>query len=97
MSATQRPSYLWDYDLDQAQFNEILNGRLVKGHLDQNWAIRRLLEYASYEEIVRLIGHKRLVENWSQWRGRIHSKSRVRGFDFLVQWLPEKHPELLRG
>jgi len=97
MPEMQRPSYLWDYDLDQVQFNEILNGRLVKGRLNQDWATRRLLEYASYEEIIRLIGYKRLVANWSHWRGRIRSKSRVRGFDFLVKWLPEKHPELLHG
>lgn len=97
MQATQRLPYLWDYNLDQRQFQEILNGRLTKGRLNQDWATRRLLEYAPYDEIIRLLGYKRLVENWSRWRGRIRSKSRVRGFDFLVQWLPEKHPELLRG
>ena len=97
MQETQRLPYLWDYNLDSAQFYEILNGRLVKGRLNQDWATRRVLEYASYGEIIRLIGYKRLVENWSRWRGKIRSKSRVRGFDFLVKWLPEKHPEYLRG
>ena len=96
MQATYHSSYLWDYDLDQAQFREILNGRLSKGHLDQDWAAHRLLEYAPYEEIIRLLGYKMLVENWSRWRGRVRSKSRVRGLDFLVKWIPEKHPELLR-
>lgn len=97
MAVSQRLSYVWDYDLDQTQFQEILDGRLVLGRLDQNWAARRLIEYAPYEEIVRLIGFKRLVENWHRWRRKIRSKSRVRGLDFLVEWLPEKHPELLRG
>lgn len=97
MQETQRLPYLWDYNLDPDQFYEILNGRLVKGRLNQDWATRRVLEYASYDEIIRLIGYKRLVENWSRWRGKIRSKSRVRGFDFLVKWLPEKHPEYLRG
>jgi len=97
MQATRYPPYVWDYDLDQNQFREILNGHLTKGRLNQDWATRRLLEYAPYEEIIQLIGYKKLVENWSHWRGRIRSKSRVRGFDFLVKWLPEKHPELLRG
>jgi hypothetical protein len=89
--------YVWDYDIDKIQFQEILAGRRVIGRLDQDWAARRLLEYAPYEEIIRLIGFKQLVENWPRWRRRIRSKSRVRGFDFLVKWLPEKHPELLRG
>ena len=97
MQETKHLSYVWDYDLDQAQFEEILAGRRVFGRLNQDWAARRLLEYAPYEEIIRLIGFPRLVENWPRWRGRIRSKSRVRGFDFLVRWLPEKHPELLRG
>jgi hypothetical protein len=97
MEASKHPHYVWDYDLDQAQFLEILEGRRALGRLNQDWAARRLIEYASYEEIVHLIGFKRLVENWPRWRGKIRSKSRVRGFDFLVKWLPEKHPELLRG
>ena len=97
MEATNRLPYVWDYEIDQTQFQEILAGHRAIGRLDQDWAVRRLLEYASYEEIVRLIGFKQLVENWPRWRGRIRSKSRVRGFDFLVKWLPEKHPELLRG
>jgi len=97
MQVAQRLPYVWDYDLDQGQFLEILDGRLTKGRLDQDWAARRLLEYARYDEIIRLIGYKKLVENWPRWRAHVRSKSRVRGFDFLVKWLPEKHPELLRG
>ena len=96
MEAIQRPYYLWDCDLDQAQFIDILEGRRVLGRLDQDWAACRLIEYASYEEIIHLIGFKRLVENWPRWRGKIRSKSRARGLDFLVDWLPKKHPELLR-
>jgi len=97
METTQRLPYVWDYDLDEAQFRDILEGRRAVGRLDQDWAARRLLEYASYEEIIHVLGFKRLVENWPRWRARIRSKSRVRGFDFLVHWLPEKHPELLDG
>lgn len=95
MESRQRLSYVWDYDIDRAQFQEILEGRRALGRLDQDWAAQRLLEYAPYEEIIRLIGFRKLVESWPRWRGKIRSKSRVRGLDFLVSWLPEKHPELL--
>jgi hypothetical protein len=95
MEASKRLPYVWDYDLDEAGFRDILEGRRTLGRLDQDWAARRLLEYASYEEIIRLIGFSRLVNNWPRWRERVRSKSRKRGFDFLVKWLPEKHPELL--
>jgi hypothetical protein len=97
MDVKHRLSYVWDYDIDQTQFREILEGRRVFGRLNGDWAARRLLEYGSYEEIIHLIGFRKLVENWPRWRRGIRSKSRVRGFDFLVKWLPQKHPELLNG
>ena len=94
MSASDSLPYLWDYDLDEAQFRAILDGRQVVGRLDRDWAARRLLEYAPYEEIIRLIGFAKLVKDWPRWRKGISSASRKRGLDFLVKWLPEKHPEL---
>mgnify|MGYP005853206595 CR=1 FL=1 len=91
----KRLPYLWDYDLSPEEFREILAGKMTRGSLDQDWAASRLLEYASYEEIIQEIGFRRLVENWSRWRKNIRSQSRLRGFDFLVKWLPEHHPEML--
>jgi len=90
-----RPSFLWDYDIDEATFREMLGGRKALGRLNRDWAAVRLLEHASYPEIVRLLGFRDLVEGWPKWRGKIRSESRRRGFDFLVEWLPREHPELL--
>lgn len=90
-----RPPYVWDYDIDEAEFGEILAGRKELGRLNRDWAAVRLLEHASYPEIIRLLGYQTLVEEWPRWRPRIRSKSRKRGFDFLAEWLPERHPELL--
>ncbi len=89
-----RLPYVWDYDMSAEQFREILAGKRAIGRLDQDWAARRLLEYASYEDIIKLIGYCRLIENWPRWRPYIRSESRKRGFDFLVAWLPQAHPEL---
>lgn len=88
------PSFLWDYNLSEEEFYQILTGKKTLGKLNQDWAARRLLEYASYKEIIQNIGYARLVNNWSHWRSGIRSVSRKRGLDFLVKWLPEKHPEL---
>lgn len=93
--AKPNPSYIWDYDITEQDFLQILAGQKVIGRLDQDWAALRLLEYAPYEEIVRLVGFTRLVRNWPRWRTHIRSTSRKRGFDFLVSWLPQKHPELI--
>lgn len=95
MGENRRSPYVWDYDIDEQQFAAILAGRLTIGRLDEDWAARRLLEYAPYGEIIRQIGFVRLVENWPRWRASVRSESRRRGFDFLTRWLPEKHPELL--
>jgi len=89
-----KPPYVWDYDLDETQFKDILAGKKIVGRFDQDWAVRRMLEYAPYKDIVQQIGYARLVKNWPRWRNGIRSVSRKRGLDFLVKWLPDKHPEL---
>jgi len=89
--------YLWDYNLTPQEFQDILAGKYTRGTFNQDWAACRLIEYASYEEIIQQIGFLQLVENWARWRKNIRSESRLRGFDFLVEWLPEKHPERLNG
>jgi hypothetical protein len=90
-----RPVYLWDYELDEDTFHALLDGKLTIGRLDSDWAAVRLLEYASYPDIIRLLGFRLLVAGWPRWRTHIRSKSRRRGFDFLVTWLPIHHPELI--
>jgi len=91
----QRLPYVWDYDIDEGAFLEILRGRKTLGHLDQKWAVLRLMEHAPYSEIVRLAGFKEIVRWWPVLRSQIRSAGRKRGFDFLVDWLPRNHPELL--
>ena len=55
-------TFVWDYDLDEAQFRALLDGKNTIGRLDSDWAAIRLLEYASYPEIVHLLGFKRLIK-----------------------------------
>jgi len=88
--------YLWDYDLGEEQFRAILDGERTIDRLDSDWAAVRLLEYASYAEILRLLGFKRIIEGWPRWREKIRSESRRRGFDFLIEWEPRHFPELTK-
>jgi len=87
--------YVWDYNIDRQTFLEILEGKKRIGRLDREWAVVRLLEYAPYADIIRLIGFPALVLGWPEWREKVRAKNRRRGFDFLVEWLPRHHPELL--
>jgi hypothetical protein len=95
MAMKKRSAYVWDYDISEEDFQSMVAGDLTIGRLGQDWAVIRLLEYAAYSEIIRLLGYRRLVEGWPRWRESVRSDSRVRGFDFLINWLPEHHPELL--
>ena len=88
--------YLWDYDISEAQFRNLLEGKISIGRLDSDWAAIRLLDYAPYPDIIHLLGFRRLVEGWPSWREHIRSESRRRSFDFLADWLPVHYPELLK-
>lgn len=91
-----KPYWLWDNDLNESEFVAILSGQSAKGRLDKTWAAVRLLDYAPYLDILRLLGPMALAENWPQWRLRVRSESRRRGLDFLASYLAE-HPEKLHG
>lgn len=93
--AGRRPAYVWDYDIDEAGFRALLAGRETRGRLDRDWAAARLLDHAPWCEIRRLLSLGDLVRGWPAWRRRVRSQSRRRGLDFLVEWLPRHHPELL--
>ena len=87
--------WVWDYDVDEDQFQKLLAGETTLGRLDQRWAAVRLLEYAPYPEIVRRLGFRMLVAKWPAWRRYVRSERRRRGLDFLATWLPHSHPELV--
>jgi hypothetical protein len=90
-----KPSFIWDYDVDEERFKELLSGLITIGHLDKHWAAVRLFEHAPYSEIVRLLGYRGIIRLWPEVRKSIRSHNRKRGLDFLVEWLPQHHPEIL--
>jgi hypothetical protein len=87
--------FLWDYNINEENFQKILAGKLTLGRIDKKWAITRLLEYGSYSEIIHLLGFKGFTEEWPEIREYVRSPRRKRGFDFLHKWLVEKHKELI--
>ena len=93
---TERLPFIWDYDLTAEQFVRLLREGQSLGRLDQAWAAARLLEYGSYADIRRLMGFRLLVQKWPEWREAVRSRQRRDAFDFLVDWLPQHHPELLQ-
>ncbi len=95
-SNAAKPYWLWDSDLNEEEFRLILSGRKTIGRRDRKWAAYRLLDYASYRDILRLLGTKAIAEHWPEWRSHVRSSSRRRGLDFLAGYLAQ-HPEKLHG
>lgn len=46
-SETRKPSFLWDYDINEGEIREILSGSLQ----ERKWLIARILEHAAFDEI----------------------------------------------
>lgn len=46
--ATQRPYFLWDYDLSEADVHTILHGGETH---EKTWLVSRILESAAYEDV----------------------------------------------
>jgi hypothetical protein len=90
-----RAKYVWDYDLTQEQFDQMLAGEYENGNLNRDWAAVRVIEWAQYGDMVRLIGFPALVREWPRWRKRLRSEQQRQSLDWLVAWLPKYHPELL--
>jgi hypothetical protein len=95
MTSARRLPWVWDYDLDAAEFQALVDGTRTIGSLDRTWAVMRLLEYAPWPDIVRILGYRALVTGWPEWRHRLRSESRRRGLGFVAEWLPSHHPHLL--
>ncbi len=93
MKKMETISLVWDYDISESTYLNILHGKETMGHLNRDWAAVRMLEYATYREIVLHIGFLDLIQNWHRWRSNVRSASRKRGLDWLVEWLPKTHPE----
>lgn len=93
--SSERLTFVWDYDIDEAQFRAMLAGGASIGRLDRDWAAIRLLDYGSYEQIREFLSVRALVRDWPLWRDRVRSVTRRRGLDFLVEWVTRHRPDLV--
>jgi hypothetical protein len=75
--------------MDDATFESILRGRESHWPHDKQWALLRLIEYAPYREIRRLLPQEQFLEEWPALAARVRSRTRRLGMDFLYRWLRE--------
>jgi hypothetical protein len=81
-----RYAWLWDVDLDAAAFDAILSGDGAVDLERRQWAILRLIEYAPYSEIRRLLPRDFFIEQWPALASRVRSRTRRKGMSFLHDW-----------
>ncbi len=79
--------WLWDTEMDNATFESILRGERAHPYHDSLWAMARLIEYAPYREIRRLLPRDRFLREWSTVAPRIRSHTRRDGMEFVYHWL----------
>ena len=62
---SQRPYFLWDYDLTEEDVRAILRG---DNEVEKAWLITRILEYAKWEDIWRYLTVDDVRQNFARLR-----------------------------
>lgn len=81
-----RYAWLWDVDLDSESFDALLAGGPGSPPHDRRWALLRLVEYAPYAEIRRLLPLDFFLEAWPTLAPRVRSRTRRQGMEFYYSW-----------
>lgn len=81
-----RYAWLWDVDMDAAAFEAILSGESGVPPHDRGWALLRLIEYAPYAEIRRLLPLEYFLDQWPVLAPRVRSRTRRQGMEFFYDW-----------
>jgi hypothetical protein len=79
-------AWLWDVDLSNEDFDRSLAGEGRSG-FDRNWAMIRLIEYAPFSEIRRLLPRDPFIEAWPRLAPAIRSSARRQGMEFFRDWI----------
>jgi len=73
--------------MDAACFQRMLAGQEQGPFFDQQWALIRLIDYAPYADILRLLPRQAFLKLWPQIEGRIRSAMRREGMAFVRERL----------
>lgn len=76
---------IWDYNISEVEFFEILNDKKQIECFDSKWALKRAIEGLNYYDLMKLVGIKMLVNNWDALRNKIKSASIKKGIDYVIR------------
>ena len=75
--------WLWDVEMDSETFRRILAGQAEHKGRDWRWAMVRLIEYAPYSDIKRLLPRRWFLAHWPEVASRVRSETRRKGMDYV--------------
>lgn len=88
----ERYPWLWDVEMDNATFMAVLRGETSSAGHDCDWALLRLIEYAPFRDILRLLPLDLFLTRWPMLMGRVRSVTRRAGMDYYVEWAQRGKP-----
>lgn len=86
----ERYPWLWDVDMDNAAFVAVLRGDANRAGRDCDWAILRLIEYAPFRDIRRLLPLDLFLTRWPILMNRVRSATRRAGMDYYATWARQR-------
>jgi hypothetical protein len=82
-------TWLWDTDMGNDRFDEYLTQADMSSD-EAQWAMLRLIDYAPYRRLKRMLPRKRFIEMWPHISRRIRPQSLREGMDFYYSWFVQK-------
>ncbi|MCX8092834.1 MAG: hypothetical protein N3E50_01545 [Candidatus Goldbacteria bacterium] len=76
---------IWDYNISEDEFLEILYGKKQIGWFDNVWALKRAIEGLNYYDLINLVGFEILSHNWKNIRDKIRSENIKKGIDYVLR------------
>jgi len=80
--------WLWDVPFGNEHFDAALRGDGAWPY-DERWAMIRLIEYAPYRYLKRMLPKQRFVEIWPDISKRIRAREEREGMEFCYQHLKQ--------
>jgi len=76
---------IWEYDISENDYLDMLFGKTRKGWFDQKWALRRAIESLNYYDLLKLVSIDTIRKYWPELRTKLRNKDVVQGLDYVIR------------
>lgn len=79
---------VWEYNLSEDEFKDILSGKTSRGWFDQDWALTRCINNLNYYDLIALVPRSLIKSRWEIIKDRITVREIRDGLSFFLQRYP---------